>query len=134
MDPNNPYEVALKHSVELSQAGKEHEALTVLDEAIGLAVEQKQVRWIITLSNHAAVMSCFIRDSQRMKRYCEQTLRFDSEDPLALYRLADLAHEQGDDETARKYAGRCHKAIVQGKRDLGLLDLVAKQWPEVAGN
>ena len=65
MDPNNPFEVALKRSVELSKIHEERSALRILDESIALAIDEKQVPWIVTLSSHAAIMSRFIRDLQR---------------------------------------------------------------------
>ena len=137
MPAGDRFKEAIKRSVELSKAGEDYEALKLLDESIASAIREKQVPWIITLSRHAAVISDFIGDTDRRKRYYEQCLQFEPEDPLALYGLAEVAHKEGDAELARKYAARCHKAIVEGDDELakqGLLDLVAKRWPEVTGS
>jgi hypothetical protein len=56
---------------------------------------------------------------------------------MALYGLARVSLEQGDPGVAKEYAARCHEVILHGGDEFevvrqGLLDLTAKQWPEIA--
>jgi hypothetical protein len=49
--------------------------------------------------------------------------------------LAEVQRERGELETSRQYAGRCYKAIIEGNDEVmkqGFLDLVLRNWPEVA--
>lgn len=88
-----------------------------------------------TLCHHAAIISKFLRDQQLVENYYKQSLAFVPENPEALYGLAEVAQERGELTTARQYAARCYKAIIQGDDEMmkqGLLDLVMKHWPEVA--
>jgi Tfp pilus assembly protein PilF len=120
----------------LLQQNEYQEALRLLDESIAQAIRERQIPWIRTLSHHAAVVSNFMRSLPLVKHYYEQSLAFDPEHPSALYGLAKVASEQGEPEIARQYAARCYKAIVQGDNEItkqGLLELVVKNWPEVAG-
>jgi len=132
----NRFRYAMIGSVDLAQQGKDREALRLVDEAIAEAIREQQIPWIRTLCHHAAVISYHLRDQQLVKQYYEQSLASDPENPEALYGLAKLADEQGHHEIAKQYAARCHKAIVQGNDEImkqGLLYLVVKRWPEVAG-
>ena len=117
------------------QQGEYEHALKLLDEVIAEAVRQRQTSWIRTLCHHAARISYFKGDLQLQKHYYEQSLAYNPENAMALYGLARIAREQGEPEIARQYAARCHKAIVHGDDEIlrqGLLDLVIREWPEVA--
>jgi len=128
---------AINKSAKLSQDEKHQEALELVDRAIADAILQGHASWVLTLSHHAAVIAAFLGDHQLVKKYYEQSLAYVPENPRALYGLAKVAREEGESETARQYAFKCYKALGELEDEdvvkQGLLDLVLKDWPEVAG-
>lgn len=132
--PWHKYRDAITESATLlGQDGRK--ALSLVDESIAQAIRENEPSWVRTLCHHAAIISKFLRDQQLVERYYKQSLAFVPENPAALYGLAEVAQERGELATARQYAARCYKAIVQGADEMmkqGLLDLVMKHWPEVA--
>jgi len=72
-----------------------------------------------------------------VKHYYEQSLRAYPENPRALFGLAKVASEQGEQEAAQEYARRCYKAVTSSDEDVineGLLELLLLHWPEVAAD
>ena len=129
------YRDAMTESTKLMQKGQNEEALRLLDDAIAMAVKEYENRWVLTLSHHAAVISNSLRDSSRENYYYEKSLEFNPENPIALYGLAKVALEQGHTDLAKLYAKRSHDATVQVDDEMakrGLLDLIAKKWPDIA--
>ena len=115
------------------QQNKNEEALQLLDGAIAMAISESENRWVLTLSHHAAVIGRFLGDWPRVKRYYEQSLAFNSDNPAALAGLADTAKEQGELALAREYAARCHKLLIEDN-DLfkdARLEMLVKKWPEL---
>jgi thioredoxin-like negative regulator of GroEL len=120
-------------SLRLSTSGQQQEALQLMDEVIAEAIEEADDSSLYLLIDHAALLNG--RDRFVVKHYCEQYLASSPENPRALYRLADVAMEDGQPEIAKQYAKRCHRAILRSddekvRRDL--LDLVLERWPELA--
>jgi Tfp pilus assembly protein PilF len=111
-------------------------ALRLLDDAIALAITEQENRWVLTLSHHAAVISNFLGDLSRVKRYYQQSLAFNPENPGALSGLADVAKEEGERELAKEYAARCYKAVMEGEDFLkdARLETLLKKWPEVTSH
>ena len=135
MTNNSEFKDVISKSVDLEKRGKHASAMELLDEAIAEAVRKGEVRWIRTLCHHAAVMSRFDDNWEPAKRYYQQSLASDPENAIALYGLAAVALDQGDPVTARHYAIRCHASIVRADDEIlktGLLDLIAKNWPDLA--
>ncbi len=122
-------------SLRLSMSGQQKEALRLMDEVIAEAITEGDYSSLLVLIDHAGLLNGVKRDLSVVKRYFEQYLTHSSENPRALYWLADVAMEEGQTEIAKRYAKRCHQAILRSddqkiKRDL--LDLVLERWPEVA--
>jgi Tfp pilus assembly protein PilF len=72
-----------------------------------------------------------------VKHYYKQSLASDPDNPRAWYGLASVALEQGETEMAKQYAIRCHAALVQSEDGVikpGLLELLAKHWPDVVAS
>lgn len=135
MANNNEFKDLINKSLELEKSGKHASAMELLDEAIAEAVRIGDVRWISTLCHHAAVLSRFDGNSEPATRYYEQSLASNPENAVALYGLAAVALDQGDHAMARQYATRCHASIVRTDDKIlkmGLLDLIAKNWPDLA--
>lgn len=110
-------------------------ALSLVDQSIARAVRENEPSWVRTLCHHAAIISKFLKNQQLVEHYYKQSLAFVSENPAALYGLAEVAQERGELETARQYAVRCYRAIIRSDDEImkqGLLDLVIEHWPEVA--
>ena len=109
----NSVKSAVSDSNKLYIEGKVREALDLLDNAIAEAIEDGQTRWLGILSMHAAALSGFGEDRSRIKHYCEQLLKYDPENPMALYRSAQIANGEGRTDDARQYATKCHQILVK---------------------
>jgi tetratricopeptide (TPR) repeat protein len=129
----NRYIDAMRTSTKLMEQDKE-EALRLLDDAIAMAVSENENQWVLTLSHHAANISRFLGNPSRVKRYYQQSLVSNPENPRALAGLADVAKDQGEPELAKRYAARCYKALMEGDDRLRKerLELLLKKWPEVS--
>jgi len=127
------YRDAMSASTKLMQQDKNEEALRLLDDAIAVAMSDNENLWVLTLSHHAAVISNFLGNLGLVKRYYQQSLSFNPENPRALLGLANVSKEQGEPELAKSYAARCYKALVDGGDFLKdpLLEMLLSKWPEV---
>jgi len=125
--------LAVNSSSELWKAGAHEKALKLLDDAIAAAIKEKDSSSIRTLSQHAAVMANWVGDLRRVRYYYEQSLAYNPENPMALYGLARVSAEEGEHDLAKRYAARCYQAVLHSddEIDRGLLELIAKQWPEL---
>jgi tetratricopeptide (TPR) repeat protein len=126
---------AMNGSIRLSQLGQNQEALKLLDNAIANAIQEGRASWILTLSHHAAILCDHRGDIDLAKHYYEQSLAYSPENPLALYGLACVSLQLGEAQTAEEFAKRSYDAILRGDDEIvkaGLLDLIVKQWPEIA--
>jgi tetratricopeptide (TPR) repeat protein len=127
---------ALSDSVELSKLGDLEKALKLLDNAIAIATQEgDHSQSVITLCHHAAVLCHSTGNFTLVKRYYEQSLIHNPDNPRALYGLAKVALDQGDADTARVYAKKSYEVTVEGDDEIakrGLLDVIAKHWPDIA--
>ena len=105
------YRDAMSASMKLMEQDKNEEALRLLDDAIAVAMSENENRWVLTLSHHAAVISNFLGNLELVKRYYQQSLSFNPENPRALLGLANVSKGQGEPELAKSYAARCYKAL-----------------------
>jgi tetratricopeptide (TPR) repeat protein len=134
MTANLQFRGAITKSVELEKRGEHAAALALLDEAIAGAIRDGDVRWIRTLCHHAAIISRSTENWASAKCYYEQSLAADPENARALYGLAAAALDESHPVTARQYATRCHASILRSDDEIlkmGLLDLIAKNWPDL---
>jgi tetratricopeptide (TPR) repeat protein len=127
------YRDAMSATTKLMQQDRNEEALRLLDGAITVAMSENESRWVLTLSHHAAVISNFLGNLKLEKRYYQQSLSFNPENPRALLGLANVSEEQGEPELAKSYAARCYKALTDGDDFLkdSLLERLLNKWPEV---
>jgi tetratricopeptide (TPR) repeat protein len=128
------YRQAIRASTQLARQDQNEEALRLVDDAIALAIGEKNNLFVRILSQHAAIISRHLGDWPRVKHYYQTSLAFNPEDPGALSGLADVAKEQGELELASEYAARCYKALMEGDDFLkeARLERLLKEWPEVA--
>ncbi len=134
MGVNDRFKAAMTNSLAVVERGEPVDALKLLDEALADAVRERDVLWIRTLCHHAAVVSRFTENWASSQRYYEQSLASDPENARALYGLAAVALDESDPVTARQYATRCRASLLQtddGILKQGLLDLIAKNWPDL---
>ena len=75
------YRDAMSASMKLMEQDKNEEALRLLDDAIAVAMSENENRWVLTLSHHAAVISNFLGNLELVKRYYQQSLSFNPENP-----------------------------------------------------
>ena len=136
MNEAQRYRSAITGSLDLLKLGKEQEALKLLDDAIAVAIQKGDRSSVVcTLCHHGAVLCHMSGNLSHAKRYYEQSLRSIPENPMALFGLARVALDQGDAITARQYAKRSYDATVSGDDEIakrGLLDMIAKHWPDIA--
>jgi tetratricopeptide (TPR) repeat protein len=127
------YRDAMSATTKLMQQDRNEEALRLLDDASTVAMSENESRWVLTLSHHAAVISNFLGNLKLEKRYYQQSLSFNPENPRALLGLANVSEEQGEPELAKSYAARCYKALTDGDDFLkdSLLERLLNKWPEV---
>jgi Tfp pilus assembly protein PilF len=125
--------LAINGSSEHWKAGEHEKAMKLLDDAITTAIKENNGSSIRALSHHAAVMANSVGDLRRVRHYYEQSLLYNPENPKALYGLARVSAEEGKPELAKRYATRCHEAVLRSddEVDRGLLELIVKQWPEL---
>lgn len=125
----------MRDSNELWRMGEPRMALELLDESIAEAIRQKKDQWVQVLCRHAALISESVGDLPRAKEYNEQALVHGPDNPMALYGLAKVLHDQGETELAQQYAAKCKEAVVRSGSEIyqGVLDLIAKRWPELMG-
>lgn len=136
MTEENRFKIAITSSLKLVESGEHEEALKLLDDSIAEAKRDHNVPWIRTLCHHAAIVSRFTENLTSARRYYEESLTSDPENPRALYGLATVALDEGELEIAKQYATRCHAAILRCDDEVlkqGLLDLLVKHWPDIAG-
>ena len=122
----------IQQSSELSKLGQDEKALNLLDDSLGQAVRENRVMWIRILSHHAAVISDSMGDHSRIRRYYEQSLASNPDNPMALYGLAKALHRQGETELAKEYATKCFRSVQhsESQLDRGLVELIVATWPE----
>jgi tetratricopeptide (TPR) repeat protein len=126
---------ALLDSLKLSGSGQHEEAVRLMDELIAEATKEGDGLTALLLINHAAILNGGERDRSLAKRYYEQFLTYNPENPRVLYESADVAMEDGQIEIAKEHAKRCHQAILKSDDDKikkDLLDLILERWPELA--
>jgi Tfp pilus assembly protein PilF len=135
MAEENRFRIAITSSLSLVERGEHGEALKLLDDSIAEAKRDQNVSWIRKLCHHAAIVSRFTENLASAQHYYEESLASDPENARALYGLATVALDQGQLETAKQYATRCHTAILRCDDEVlkqGLLDLLVKHWPDIA--
>jgi tetratricopeptide (TPR) repeat protein len=125
---------AMRDSNDLWQQGEPRKALKLLDQSIAEAVQEEKTEWIQALCRHAALISDSLGDLALCQQYNEQALAYGPNNPMALYGLAKVLSMQGQTELAKQYALRCHEVVVRSANDAhrGILDLIAKRWPEIS--
>jgi tetratricopeptide (TPR) repeat protein len=126
---------AMRASTKLMESGQYEEALAILDRAIKSSLAASpDTAWIRTLYHHAAVIADFAAKPDLVKRYYEESLRCDPKNPRALYGLAKAYSDEGDVQLSVSYAKRCYDVLNEGthSENRGLLQLIAKRWPELA--
>jgi len=136
MTEENRFKGAMTGSLKLVEQGEYVEALKLLDDSIAEANRDHNVSWIRTLCHHAAIVSRFGENLTSAQHYYEESLASDPENARALYGLATVALDRGELDVAKQYATRCYAAIRQRDDDVlkqGLLDLLMKHWPDIAG-
>jgi tetratricopeptide (TPR) repeat protein len=117
---------------ELSKSGKQRKALSLLDDLMAKPGEDRSLR-IRHFAPIAAATAHSIGDLELVRRYCEQTLESDPEDPLALFDLASCLAEQGKRNEARRCAAKCYDRSLARNDEAGrgLVELIQKKFPEL---
>jgi tetratricopeptide (TPR) repeat protein len=120
-------------STELWESGQPQKAFKLLDDAIAEAIRANRSNWVRTLALHAAVLSDFMGDLRLARRYREDCLSQDPDDPMALYGLAKVLSRQGEADLAKEYATKAYKLFMQRGTELdhAMLEGIMKHWPDL---
>jgi hypothetical protein len=123
----------INHSSELSEQGNHPKALELLDHEMADAVRESKDIWVRTLSRHASAIADQTGDLGLVRRYREQCLAHDPDNPLTLLSLAEVLDRQGEDALAKQYAIRSYRLSVQRGTELdrAVLESISKRWPEI---
>jgi hypothetical protein len=124
----------INESSELSKQGNNSKALDLLDDEIALAIRQSRGTWVCTLSRHASVIADQMGDLGLVRRYREQCLAHDPDNPLTLLSLAEVLDRQGEDALAKEYAVKSYQLSVRRDTELdrAVVESISKQWPEIS--
>jgi len=107
------YRELMGASSTLMSRGRNEEALQLLDDAIAMAIGEREIRWALAYCRQATYIAKALKDFSKVKHYCETCLAQDPDDSWALSRLADVARRQGEIELAEEYTARYHKAALK---------------------
>jgi tetratricopeptide (TPR) repeat protein len=123
----------INESSELSKRGENQRALKLLDDAIAEAIRENRSIWVCTLSRHASVIADEMGDLHLVRRYREQCLVRDPDNPFTLSSLADVLHRQGEDDLARQFATKSYRLSMQRDTELdrALVESLLKTWPDI---
>jgi tetratricopeptide (TPR) repeat protein len=123
----------INDSSELTKRGENQAALRLLDDAIEEAVRDNRSLWVCTLSRHASAIASEMGDLRLVRRYREQCLIRDPDNPLALFSVADILRRQGEEDLARRYAAKAYRFSVNSQTELdrALIESLLKAWPDV---
>jgi hypothetical protein len=123
----------INQSSELSKQGNNPKALELLDHEIADAVRESKDIWVRTLSRHASAIADQTGDLGLVRRYREQCLAHDPDNPLTLLSLAEVLDRQGEGALAKQYAIKSYRLSVQRGTELdrAVLESISKQWPEI---
>jgi hypothetical protein len=71
-------------------------------------------------------------DFSTSRRYCEETLAYTPEDPMALYALADCLNQQGERDEARRRVADCRRVALSLGDEHGkiILRMVEIRFPD----
>lgn len=126
---------AIRESSELSRRGDNLCALSILDEALAAhSSGQGSSERIRTLARHASVVAEQLGDLRLVRKYREQVLSHNPDDPLALLSLAETLQQAGEQGLAASYARRSYQLSKDRGTELdrAVMESVAKGWPEIA--
>jgi len=123
----------INQSSELSKQGNSPKALELLDDEIAHAVRESRGIWVCTLSRHASAIADQMGDLDLVRRYREQCLAHDPDNPLTLLSLAEVLDRQGEVALAKEYAIKSYQLSVQldTELDRAVVESISKQWPEI---
>jgi len=123
-----------RESSVLWQSGQPEKAFKLLDDAIAEAIRATRSIWVRTLALHAAVLSESMGDLRLARRYREDCLSQDPNDPMALYGLARVLSRQGEIDLAKSYAAKAYDVCARRRTELDrvILESITKEWPGIA--
>ena len=116
---------------DLVSRGDGPSALQLLDDFMGEPGQGRELR-VRLLGSFAAITAESIGDLKTARRYLEEMLGHDPENPFTLYSLADCLARQGETNEAKQYAAKSHELALAhgGTRGEALVELLEKRFPE----
>src|SRR5690242_570836 len=122
---------AIRESSELSQRGENLRALAILDEALASHSSGDPPERVCVLARHASVVAEQLGDLRLARKYREQVLAHDPDNPLALLSLAEILRQEGEEGLAKTYARKSYQLSKDRATELdhSVLESIAKIWP-----
>ena len=123
----------INQSGELSKQGNNPKALQLLDDEIAHAVRENRGIWVCAPSRHASAIADQMGDLVLVRRYREQCLTHDPDNPLMLLSLAEVLNRQGEEALAKEYARKSYQLSVRRDTELdrAVVESISKHWPEI---
>ena len=124
---------AVRDSNELWKAGREREALELLDDRIGIARRDNFAAQAKILALHASAIARSAGDLDAARSYLEQVLIYEPGNALALFGIADILEKQGKSTEAKDLATHSYSIAAASDTDesRGLQELLVKKWPDI---
>ena len=113
----------MKRSIELFRAGSAAEAIRLIESAFTDSALATDPSALAVLARHAGVLCMQQGNPERALSFYQKALEFTPDNPVSLYRLADVYIALGKTEEARPYFRKCYE-ICLARNDQGYLELL----------
>jgi len=123
----------VNESNELSKRGENGRALQLLDRAIFEALLENRSTWVSVLSRHASAIATAIGDLPTARKYREQCLAVDPDNPLTLCGMAEILDQLGERDLAKRYAVKSYRLSVNRGTELdkAVVESLLHTWPDL---
>lgn len=127
-------DLVINESTELLKSGRHSEALALLDSFIARARSENRPEWVGIASGRASVIATSMENQELARSYKKQRLTVASDDPFALYALAELLFEEHQNDSAKQCAAKSYQFVAQSQHPdhQYLLKVLTEKWPEVS--
>jgi tetratricopeptide (TPR) repeat protein len=124
---------AVRDSNELWKAGRERDALELLNNRIRTAGQDNSAVQAKILSLHASAIAESAGDIDAARSYLKTVLIYEPENALALFKIAKILNNQGKSDEARDIAAHSYSiaAASNTEEGRGLLELLVNEWPDI---
>ena len=105
----------LEQALALASESNLEEAISRLDEGLGVAAEEENRKWIAILARNAGLICDRSGDLAKAEGYYKKALEADTSDPYMHFALADLYKREGKLELANDHFQKCRDLAGESK-------------------